>query len=134
MTKFVVLLASWAVLSTTQASAREAWTCQNNDYEISCNDEKCEAAEKGNFTPASVSITTKTLSVCAYSGCWEGKAKKVRDNNLVYVYAKQMKWSGTNGKAASFQIALDTKTGFATILGEHWAEPMHCKAQDQTQP
>ena len=69
----ILLLTFWATVPQP-----ESWQ-RRNDLEIRCDAENCTAEEEGNFTPMSVTVDDAGLmSVCAYSGCWEGKGTVVK--------------------------------------------------------
>ncbi len=116
---------------TSKPIAAGAWTCQNNDVEISCNEKTCAAAAAGEFTPMSLSVDTMgSFSLCAYSGCWEGKAAKTSDSNDYFTASSaQLKWSGVTGGIGRVSVTIDMNTGTATLLGQGYAQPMICTAQ-----
>jgi hypothetical protein len=103
------------------------WNCRNQDMEISCRQEKCEASET--FTPVDVSVSDLGfMTVCAYSGCWEGKGKVLKSGAHVLVSGNQLKWSGSFSNPANFIIGLDKSDNVAVIKGANLAMPLICSS------
>jgi hypothetical protein len=102
-----------------------SWNCSNKDLEIHCSPDKCEVAD--GFTPMSISLNTDgTLSICAYSGCWEGNGMVMKFGNHVLVSGKHLQWTGTNPGTADFMVAVDTSDNVGFIKGEGFAMPTIC--------
>lgn len=56
----------------------DAWRCRNQ-VEVWCAADGCAAANPEEFTPMDISADASgALSVCAYTGCWAGKATVAR--------------------------------------------------------
>jgi len=102
-----------------------SWNCRNNDLEIHCSSEKCELSDA--FTPFDVSIDTNgSLSVCAYSGCWEGKGDAMESGHHLLVSGTKLQWTGTNPGTADFIVAVDTSDMVGFVKGEGFAIPTTC--------
>lgn len=114
-------------VSSTFAMA-ESWTCRNQSAEISCDDQHCEVNQDG-FTPFDISTNGKNeLSVCAYSGCWSGKATTFQAKPYLIVTGHQLKWShDAKQTPAQFMLNIDTKSKVGFIQGEGFAMPIQCK-------
>jgi hypothetical protein len=64
--------------ATREGLPPDAWTCRNQ-VEVWCAADGCAAANPEEFTPMDISADASgALSVCAYTGCWAGKAKVAR--------------------------------------------------------
>jgi hypothetical protein len=66
-----------AVLATSSPSEIPAdlWRC-DNQIEVWCTVDGCAAKKTEETTPMDIwARTDGVFSVCAYTGCWEGKAK-----------------------------------------------------------
>ena len=101
------------------------WNCRNKDLEITCSSNKCEASDS--FTPVSININKNgALSICAYSGCWEGKGKVMTSGKHILVSGRKLKWSGTTPNNADFIVALDASDKVGFIKGEGFAMPINC--------
>lgn len=103
-----------------------AWLCRNADLEVTCNDQGCQAAEA--FTPMDVFLSEEgRMAVCAYSGCWEGRANQiVRTDDYLILAASALPWSGSGGSAAAIGVLLDKESGIAVINGAGFAHPLQC--------
>lgn len=125
---FVLLIGLAGVLPCTDAVARQ-WTCRNNDFEISCGEGRCAAQPSGGFTPLSVSLDADggQMSVCAYSGCWEGRASIVRRGTFRIHTGLDLKWTGVTGAAADFAVVLDLADRVAVLKGAGFALPLTCE-------
>jgi hypothetical protein len=123
------ILALGILLGSTSANAKQ-WVCSNQAAEISCGKTGCNVAE--GFTPMSVGLDTKgKMSVCAYSGCWEGKASKiVKTGSYTTFYSNRLKWSQNEGTGPSYidaSVTIDRRQSYATMLAAGYAHPMTCK-------
>jgi hypothetical protein len=116
-----------ALLLTLWAGAAEAWTCRNEDLEITCGADGCNASDS--FTPMEVNVSSQGLmEVCAYSGCWRGQAnQRVQSDRWILLAAERMQWMGSGGGEGAFGLLLDRATGVAVLNGEGFAQPMLCE-------
>jgi hypothetical protein len=108
------------------------WNCRNEDFEIRCMEGKCTAEPEGGFTPFQVSVGAggASLSICAYSGCWEGNARPLKSGHHLLVSGRHLKWSGTVPSPADFMVAIDLADKIGFVKGEGFAMPMTCTAAD----
>ena len=121
-TSSVLLLVTVMTLSYA-----EDWHCTNQDLEIHCDSKKCEISES--FTPMSVSVNINgNMTVCAYSGCFEGKGKVLKNKNHVFFSGFDLKFSTSNSDemTADFLIGLDKVDKVAMVKGFGYAMPMIC--------
>jgi len=104
------------------------WSCRNTVVEIFCQDGLCDVAMPGNFTPMELTLDEDGgISLCAYSGCWSGKAEKVSTaGNYFSVIGLGLPWSGTGGTPTDMSATLNMKTMVATLLTDDYAHPMTC--------
>lgn len=105
-----------------------AWACSNLDVEITCDAVGCQAADS--FTPMSVSLSTEEISVCAYSGCWQGAPISAHwaGKRFQSFTAESLPFSTAPDTGADIAITIDTQTGVATLLvAEIFAHPMRCQ-------
>ncbi|QLQ33727.1 MAG: hypothetical protein HZT40_21325 [Candidatus Thiothrix singaporensis] len=112
-------------LLSTQAFAA-TWNCRNNDMEIHCDANKCEISD--GFTPFDISLNTANgaLSICAYSGCWEGQGKVMKAGQHILASGTKLKWTGSNPNSADFIVAVDTNDKVGFIKGAGFAMPTRC--------
>lgn len=109
-----------------------AWACSNQDVEITCDGTGCQASDA--FTPMSVSLSREDISVCAYSGCWQGAPISVHwaGTRFQTFTAESLPFSTAPDSdadtGADIAITIDTQTGIATLLvSELFAHPMRCQ-------
>ena len=101
-----------------------SYQCKN-DIEIQCTSTGCKS-EAANFTPLSVSFDmTGALSVCAYTGCWEGRAKVMSDENFILLNAQNLKFS-TSDETQNITLALDFSDNVAILKAGSFAQPLLC--------
>lgn len=115
-------------------SALEKWRCKN-DLEVSCLDGGCNATHDESFTPMSISITEAgELSVCAYSGCWEGDAEIVPKERFVIVVGSKLPFSTSPdpGMAEDILIAIDRSDNIALLKVDTFAQPLICEQHEGT--
>ena len=125
---FVCVVVSEPTIAEVKAASYSAWTCSNQDTEIACDTSGCEVAET--FTPMSVSLDTGSLSVCAYSGCWQGPPSSVHlaSDRFHTFTAKALPFSTAPASVADIAITVDLHSGVATlIVADVFAHPMHCE-------
>jgi len=102
------------------------YTCANQ-IEIRCTDEKCTAAQVGEFTPMSVSFDNKgNVSVCAYSGCWEGVAKAIENDRFLFLSGNDLPFSTAPESKQSISISLDKNDNIALLKAGEFAQPVVC--------
>jgi len=117
-----------SVLAATSVYAGDTWHCRNEAVEVSCNAGKCEVSK--DFTPLDVTVDSETgLTVCAYSGCWEGKlTSMLASQNHLTVQADDMKWStSVDKKGIPGSVTIDRKSGTGTVLASSFAVPVTCR-------
>ena len=116
-----------ALAGTALAGEASAWTCRNEDLEITCDADRCKSSD--GFTSMSVAVDGDgTMEVCAYSGCWQGQINQnVQSNRWIIVASENMRWTGTSPDTGAFALALDRATGVAVLNGEGFAQPMICR-------
>lgn len=115
------------------ALAGAAWQCRN-PVEIACADGACIAAPADAFTPMDISAEADgRLSVCAYSGCWEARARPVRKRGRLLYVADAARFSTSQDPAmrTDITLAIDTRTGEGFVMASGFANPLQC-AQDAT--
>lgn len=103
----MIELAAALMLGASKAEVPpESWNCRNQ-IEVWCAADGCAATPPDEFTPMDIWATqTGALSVCAYSGCWEGKA-------TASAAGGRLLWSGD---ALPFQSSVEGAVGDVTLL------------------
>lgn len=99
-----------------------------NDVEVQCNETEC-AFESNDFTPMDVTFDDAgSLSVCAYSGCWQSQADMSNRGNFIVLSALNAKFS-TSETTQDLALIMDRADGVAILKAGAFAQPLLCKAQ-----
>jgi len=110
-------------------SAPTSWICQNTAAEISCGDGACEVSTDA-FTPMSITVATDaSVSFCAYTGCWEGRAETMTTTGTRQNWTgTDLRWSQTpDAPGVTGSLTIDTKTKVGTVLIGGFAQPVLCE-------
>jgi hypothetical protein len=117
------------VLSATTELYANTWSCRN-DVEIQCGDVSCTTTKSGEFTPMNIRFDTHgNFSVCAYTGCWDGKGRVITSSSLVVIQKERASWSVPNTTAdmrENISIMFSTADRIALIKAGMFVLPMHC--------
>ena len=111
-------------------AAAAVWSCRN-PVEIACADKTCTAAAADSFTPMDISAGIGgRLSVCAYSGCWEARAKPRRQSGRLVFIADKARFSTAESDDARTDLTLviDTRDGTGFVMAAGFANPSVCAA------
>ncbi len=128
MTFFAVLIFSVLGISSSSAPS-DSWQCRN-DMEIHCAEGKCKAEDKDSFTPMSVSFDEAgKMSVCAYSGCWNGTGKVFKDGNFMMISGQSLKFSTSKSvmNRENIAITFDRNDNIGMLKFADFAHPLICK-------
>jgi hypothetical protein len=122
----IILILSMVGIVSAQS---ESWQCRN-DLEITCSNGKCEAKTESGFTPMSVSFDASgKMSVCAYTGCWEGTGKVSNNGNFMMLSGQNLKFS-TSDMVENISITLDKKDNVAMLKAGSFAQPLICQQKE----
>ena len=121
------ILVSAAFFAWSGVAAAQDWSCSNTEFEISCADGACDAAES--FTPMSVSVGRENIQICAYTACMSGEVTSYSQAGDLVLFATD-KLVHENplysvdgvGNAA---IVIDETTGGA-LIHSVFQTPMMC--------
>ncbi len=82
----------------------------------------------------SVSIADSgTMSVCAYSGCWEGTGNILQSEEFLVLIGHDLKFStahDTPSAQEDIAIVLDRADGIATLKVGSFAHPLLCERSE----
>ena len=70
------------------------------------------------------------LSVCAYSGCWEGTGEVLRAEKFLVLVGHDLEFStsrGSESSGADIVMAIDRADGVAALKAGEFAHPLLCK-------
>lgn len=115
---------------TSQPLPAMEWSCQNSFAEIACQGQDCTVVLPSDYTPMELTFDSSGgISLCAYSGCWQGKAEEISaTGNYFSVIAIGLAWSGTGGAPSDISATINMETAVATMITSDFAHPMQCKA------
>lgn len=109
------------------------WHCRN-DLEIYCRDAACEVAELGEFTPMDVSLgMSGDLSVCAYTGCWEGRVEVLERQDFLVAVGQDLPFSSAKhdrGSDRDVVLVIDRGDSVATLKVGVFALPLLCSRSE----
>lgn len=114
-----------------ESLAIESWQCRN-DLEINCHEGRCAAEVDGGFTPMSIDVDDSgSISVCAYSGCWEGTGEILRSGTFLLLIGHDLPFSTSPDAEQKEDIAItiDRNDGVGILKVGTFAHPVLCKSQ-----
>lgn len=101
-----------------------------NDIEVQCNSSGCKSVAK-DFTPMNVNFDSSgKLSVCAYSGCWQGTADVLNTGDFMILTGSNLKFSTTDSMQ-DIALTLDLSDSVATIKAGGFSQPLLCETIKQ---
>ncbi|HBK93172.1 MAG TPA: hypothetical protein DDZ68_16035 [Parvularcula sp.] len=105
----------------------DAWRCRNQ-VEVWCAADGCAAANPDEFTPMDISADARgALSVCAYSGCWSGKAKVARAGGRWLFAGDAFAFSTSQGgETADVTLVIVARDGVGFVRAGGLATPVLC--------
>lgn len=118
------------MIALVALAAAGVWSCRN-PIEVSCTAETCVVSPVDGFTPMDISAGADgRLSVCAYSGCWEARAKPKRQSGRLVFIADKAKFSTADSDDARTDLTLviDTRDGTGFVMAAGFANPLVCAA------
>lgn len=105
------------------------WHCHNT-LEVRCARTGCTVLGEDDFTPMSVNASSSgELSVCAYSGCWQGQARAWSRSPWLFWTAHQLPWQGMPAQpeaAEDVVLVIDQDEGIALIRAGPFAQALIC--------
>ena len=135
---FLLILLAVACQSTepsadpaAAAAPTTSWQCRN-DVEISCDDEGCDVEDS--FTAMDVRVDAAgSMSVCAYSGCWEGTGTVAGSEAFVVFTGHNLAFSTAPDSEESKKdivIAIDRADQVAILKAGAFAHPLLCEKKE----
>lgn len=109
------------------AVAQPDWQCRNLDAEISCTAGECVTA--GDHTPMDVHLSDDEISVCAYTGCWEGQLSGVLHSGQFKTYTGlDLPFSTQPDGEADISVTIDVENSVGTLIVPGlFAHPVTCE-------
>lgn len=125
MTSFLFVVAAAAAF----AGAGDVWRCRNQ-VEVWCTADGCAAAPPGEFTPLDIRVATpRGLSVCAYTGCWEGRvrARKIAGRYLWAGDGLPFSTASDGAMTADVTVLLFVGEGVGFVRAGGLSTPLLCE-------
>jgi len=124
-----MILALIAALLTSSRSEipPDAWLC-HNQLEVWCTVDSCAAKPAGEMTPLRVwARRDGAFSICAYTGCWEGRTTLADANGRLLWAADGVAFSSSeSGYAADVSLLIVAKEGVGFVRVGALATPLLC--------
>ncbi|SDJ82172.1 hypothetical protein SAMN04488540_11411 [Ferrimonas sediminum] len=126
MNRFALPLFGTLLLCSNGALAA-GWQC-SNDFESHCSQQGCAVAQSPDFTPLSVSFNDSgDVSVCAYSGCWQGRGVVLARQPYLVILGTAIPWSApSDDNSSDMVLTLNPQTGVAVLQNEVFDQPLVC--------
>ena len=112
------------------------WHCTNN-LEVWCTVDSCAARPSDEMTPMSIAAKiegagTGAVSVCAYSGCWEGASAVTRVNGRTLWAADDLGFSTQpdGGFTGDVTLMIIEKEGVGFVRVGGIASPLFCERRN----
>lgn len=126
--QFSVLAMIAAALGASKSETPpDRWLCAN-DIEIWCTVDSCAAKPEEETTPLAVEARADgRFSVCAYTGCWEGRSEMVdADGRLVWT-GDSVAFSTNDAASADISLMIIRKDGVGFVRAGALASPLLCR-------
>lgn len=115
-----------ALLAPLPAIAQD-FNCRNAEAEMRCDNGACEIAMDQGFTPMGLTRRGRTLSICAYSGCSEGRILMQRTRGgIAMLYADVRRTTMPGGAAEPLAVIYDRKSRTAQMRWGGFSNAMTC--------
>ncbi|MEZ5920101.1 MAG: hypothetical protein R3C60_01995 [Parvularculaceae bacterium] len=119
------------IASTKGLPLPESWRCRN-EVEVWCDEADCAAKAEGEVTPMDISASSDgDISVCAYTGCWEGKADYSEDAGRLLWRGDELPFvSAIEGAKGDVTLLIMRADGVGFVRAGGLASPLTCTLQE----
>jgi len=116
-----------ALLSSSKSEIPpDLWRC-DNQIEVWCTVDSCAAKPADEMTPLSVSASLDgRFSICAYTGCWEGKSEAAGTPSRLLWAADAVPFSTNDAFTADISLLIIAKDGVGFVRVGGIATPLLC--------
>lgn len=113
-----------ALLAPLPAAAQD-FNCRNAEAEIRCDKGACEVVKDQGFTPMGLTRRGNMLSICAYSGCSQGRILVARTRGgIAMLYAEVSQTTG--GEREPLAVLYEGKARTAQMRWGGFSNAMTC--------
>lgn len=111
----------------TEQRGSWAWSCQAT-HDIRCSDGDCEIAEDPGVVPVAAYFDASgKVSMCAYSGCWEGNGQIQTSRQFHWVLGENLQWDSPNvDDYTDVFVVVDISTSSGVAKANDFAVPVVC--------
>ena len=110
-------------------AAAQDFSCRNEAAEIRCADGKCEVEAQA-FTPMALERHGATLTLCAYSGCWEGRLLVRRTRGDIELLFAELRATGPERRpGGSIAVIHDRRERTAQMRWGGFSNAMACEEE-----
>ena len=122
----------FALMGSRAEVPRDIWEC-SNQVEVWCAADGCAATAPDEATPMDIYATRDgALSICAYSGCWEGEATLTEADGRLLWTSSNLEWlSGTGGFDSEATLLIVSADGVGFVRAGGFATPLLCSRKPQ---
>lgn len=114
-----------------EVALTQTWRCRN-DIEISCTGEGCVTEATDSFTPMDIYVeTTGNMSICAYTGCWEGDGQALTKEPFLIFFGEDLDFS-TAPDPQDIVLTIDRRDRVGLLKVATYALPVLCEAERAT--
>mgnify|MGYP001557348177 CR=1 FL=1 len=113
---------------SSYAQEYSGWSC-TNDVEVMCSNKGCGVGQGEDFTPVDVTLNNDgRMSVCAYTGCWDGKGSVLNEGSFIIYTGKNFKFSTASNSENSEDIVvvIDKRDNVAVMKNSVFSQPLIC--------
>ncbi len=123
---YALLLA--VLLSSSRSEVPpDAWVCAN-DIEVWCTVDSCAAKSESETTPMGISARGDgRFSICAYTGCWEGKTRPINAAGRLLWVADDVAFSTNDAATADVSLMIVARDGVGFVRVGAIASPLLCR-------
>ncbi len=105
MMKSAFALAGASVLALPAAASAHDFSCRNRASEIRYGAGECRS-ESESFTPMDLTRAGPVITLCAYSGCWEGRVRFERSRSGVHFLQGRVRRTGSAAQGGSSLLSI----------------------------
>lgn len=119
-------LAAAVIVGASPAQAHD-FSCRNEAAEVRCGGGKCEV-ETESFTPMQLTRVGLVVTLCAYSGCWEGRIRFSRSRSGVQFLQARLgpAQSGSETDESMLSIMFSRRDRTAQIIWNGFFSVLEC--------
>ena len=118
----------FAIVGCDQPRGTWSWSCRAT-HDIQCSDGNCDVAEDQGVVPIDAYFDASgKVSVCVYSGCWEGDGQIQMTKQFHTVLGENLYWNNPNvDDFMDVFVVVNIGRGVGVAQAGPFAVPMICE-------